>query len=365
MLSRRGILLFICCIGCLILLPINEIYAEKSPFDKRDVVYFGATFPSEYYRGMLSDSSIKGLSVETTATEMYNYWDELVENYPYLIEKKDLGLCSDGIQHIYEYDIKPQTYKWTDEKVKIQSPEVLIISGQHGYEKASSMGLYYFVRDLIENCNKNDSLGWLKGNIYFKIIPICNPFGWNNSNYLNYNGVNLNRNYDTIGFPATIEAKPWEREYGGNVPFDQPETQIVRNFVFDNLNAVLFIDFHTYEYDVVESAWYIKWNELMDIDDQYYKRANFAITTHINRQTIEFERQFSINVGPLCVGYQTLGDSSFPSADAWVTSQNIVGMIVEGFTGFPEGELFTPEVIQANSQIIGNVIINLICELMK
>ena len=103
----------------------------------------------------------------------------------------------------------------------------------------------------------------------------------------------------------------------------------------------------------------------MDIDDEYYIRANYAITTHINRQTVEFQKQYSINAGTVCVGYQTLGDATFPSADAWVTSQKIIGMTVEGFTGFPGGKLYTAEVLQANSQIVGNVIIDLICELKK
>ncbi len=341
--------------------------AEMSPYDKRGKVYFGATSPSVYYRGQLNleDYANCGFSEKTTSEEIYFLWDKLVERYPNMISKMDLGLCSDGELHIYEYDIIPQTYKWTNEKVKIQPPTVLIISGQHGYEKASSMGLYFFVRDLLENADKNDSLGWLKGNICFKVIPICNPYGWDKNDYLNFNGVNLNRNYDTLGFPATTEAKPGEREYGGESPFDQAETQIVKKFVLDNPNAVLFIDFHTYGYDAVVSAWYVNWNELMDIDDEYYIRANYAITTHINRQTVEFQKQYSLNAGTLCVGYQTLGDATFPSADAWVTSQKIIGLTVEGFTGFPGGELYTAEVLQANSQIVGNVMIDLICELKK
>ena len=289
----------------------------------------------------------------------------MIEKYKYEIQKIDLGVCSDGKQHIYEYDLIPLTYQFTDERVKIISPTVLIISGQHGYEKASSMGLYFFIRDLLENSNKNDSLGWLKANVCFKVIPICNPYGWDRNDYLNANGVNLNRNYDTIGFPSTSDSQPGDTQYGGEIPFDQPETLIVKHFIEDNPDAIIFIDFHTYGFDAVESSWYVNWNELMDIEDEYYKRANYAITSHINRQTVEFQKQFSLDVGNLCVGYQTLGDSDFPSSDAWATSQGIIGLTVEGFTGFPNGELYTADVLQANSQIIGNVIINLLCELMK
>lgn len=227
------------------------------------------------------------------------------------------------------------------------------------------MGLYFFIRDLLENSNKNDSLGWLKANVCFKVIPICNPYGWDRNDYLNANGVNLNRNYDTIGFPSSPDSQPGDTQYGGEIPFDQPETLIVKQFVEDNPDAIIFIDFHTYGFDAVESSWYVNWNELMDIEDEYYKRANYAITSHINRQTVEFQKQFSLDVGNLCVGYQTLGDSDFPSSDAWATSQGIIGLTVEGFTGFPNGELYTADVLQANSQIIGNVIINLLCELMK
>ncbi len=364
---RKKVIVFLITIILVCSTSIHIMEAETSPYDKRKNNNFGATSPSVYYRGQLSFSDYLAacFSEQTTSEAVYNLWDKLVEKNQKLIEKIDLGLCSDGISHIYEYDIIPQTYKWTNEKVKKQSPTVLIISGQHGDEKASSMGLYFFVLDLLENADKNDSLGWLKANVCFKIIPICNPYGWNRNDYLNSNGVNLNRNYDTIGFPAKEEAKSGEREYGGEYPFDQLETQKVKAFVQDNLEAVLFIDFHTYGHEAVESAWYINWNELMDVDDDYYIRANYAIASHINRQTVEFQKQYSINIGNLCVGYQTLGDASFPSADAWVTSQNIIGITVEGFSGFPGGELYTAEVLQANSQIIGNVIINLICELKR
>lgn len=337
--------------------------SSKSIFDKRDVVYFGATSPSTYYKGQIEDYEAEGLSDKTTTDQLYVLYDKLIEQYPYQIEKLDLGVCSDNAHHLYEYDIIPQTYAWVDEKVKISSPTVLIISGQHGYEKASAFGLYYFTRDLLENCEKNDALGWIKANATIKIIPVCNPYGFDRSEYLNANGVNLNRNYDTEGFSAEVELG--SDQYGGKEPFDQPETLMVKGFIQNNKDAVLFIDFHTYGFDAVESAWYINWNELLDVDDEYYKRANYAITSHINRQTVEFQRQFGLYVGNLCVGYQTLGDPKFPSADSYAVSQGIVGLTVEGFTGFPGGDLYTGNVLQGNAQIIGNAILNLLCELMK
>jgi len=336
-----------------------------SVYDKRDRVYFGATAPSAYYRGQIDDYAAEGFSADTTARDMYLKYDALAERYKYELFRSDLGVCSDGEQHLFEYDLIPQTYKWVDEKVAVTPPTVLIISGQHGYEKASSMGLYFFVRDLLENADENDSLGWIKANLIIKFIPVCNPYGWDHSLYGNYNGVNLNRNYDTTGFGYATEDKPGDSDYGGEEPFDQPETAMVRDFVLANPDAVLFIDFHTYGHDAVESSWYMNWNELMDVDDEYYQRANYAITSHINRQTVEFQSQYSLYVGNLCVGYQTLGDPNFPSSDAWVTSQGIIGLTVEGFTGFPGGELYTPEVLQANSQIIGNVVLNVISELKK
>jgi len=339
--------------------------ADRSVFDKSDRVYFGATSPSVYYRGQIGDYAAEGFFDRTTTTEVYALYDELVERYPYELFRNDLGVCSDGVQHVYEYELVPQTYPWVDERVKVTPPTVLIISGQHGYEKASSMGLYYFIRDLLENADRNDSLGWMKANLVIKLVPICNPYGWNHSLYVNHNGVNLNRNYDTPGFGYATGERPGDHNYGGEAPFDQPETAMIRDFVWDNPDAVLFIDFHTYGYRDVESSWYVNWNELIDVDDAYYKRVNCAITSHINRQTVEFQKQYSLYVGNLCVGYQTLGDPDFPSSDAWATSQGIIGLTVEGFTGFPGGELYTPEVLQANSQIIGNVVLNIISELKK
>ena len=325
---------------------------QKSVFDKTKAINWGTTIPSNYY--ICTQTEEIGFSSNTTQYEMYAAFDELLENYQNIMSKTDVGVCSDGINHLYEYTIRPVYPSYDGQKKHL--PKVLIISGQHGFEKTSVFGLYLFVKDLLENWKHSELLSWFRANLEIHIIPVCNPYGWDAKIYYNANGVNLNRNYDCPGFTVGEQGTT---TYGGEEPFDQPETAIVRDFVNRNLDAFLFVDFHTNGSAAVTSFSKLNWLSIPKVDDEYFRKILDASVIHISRQTIEFSEEFDLNTGESTCGYVTEGQTtglSFPSADTWASRQNIIGITCEGFSGFPSHNINTLDTIKGNAQIIGNLI---------
>ena len=287
---------------------------------------------------------------DLSAAGMYGLYDALASAYPAYITKTDLGVCSDGVQHLYEYDFIPAG---ADGK----TPKILIISGQHGFEKGGGFGVYYFFKDLCGNYAQNGTLRYFRENVVFKIIPVVNPYGWDKYIYLNYNGVNLNRNYDNNGFNPNATGS----NAGGAAPFDQPETSIVKAFVERNTDAVLFIDNHTQTGDIAVSMEKVNWIDTTPNQDEYYNKILTVCRNHLARTKAHFNEDYNLGLTESDVfGLYTNGtgqyDESFPSADAWATTRaGIIGITFEGFNGFPgETEMYSDVCLKANAEMFGN-----------
>ncbi|MBQ7292139.1 MAG: hypothetical protein IJW79_00215 [Clostridia bacterium] len=325
----------------------------KSVFDRTNKVYFG-NVPAKYFKSPYANGSNEGFNANTTTSEFYTKFNNLVSAYPEYITKTDLGACSDGTQHLYEYTLKPQSDSFETFKTM---PKVLMIGAQHGFEKSNIFGLYYFVKNLLENID-DELISYLRSQVIFKIIPICNPYGFDNSEYLNANGVNLNRNYDTGHFPQYPDAVVGDAQYGGQTPFDQPETQIVRKFVNDNRDAFLFLDLHTNGQSSVTSYEQVNWVSLQNTDDEYFYQMHDAVSSHFRAETLHFKHDYNLP-STAVIGMQ---DGEFGSRTIsctsceWVYQQGIISATLEGFNGFPSSTPFTMEVYKANTEIIANFV---------
>jgi len=319
-----------------------------STMDKSRDVNF-AVVPGSYYTGRHAQYDA-GFGASTQTSDVETAFNALVDAHPDCMTKHDLGLCSDGVRRIYEYRL---TQPVSTSVVKPMHPKILIIAAQHGFEKSSTFGLYYLLKDMLQNWHLDPVLEYLRFQTEIRIIPIVNPYGFTNSQYTNANGVNLNRNYDTEGWaPRTGD------QYGGEAPFDQPEAAAVRDFVLANPDAVLFIDFHTFGSGVVDAFNKINWIPLRQLDDEYYHRLFDASEHHIRRITGRFNRDYNLGVTNELCGYTT-GVKRYISpeygyAPNWVCSQNIPALTFEGFNGFPGGIAHSPDVHKANSELLGN-----------
>lgn len=178
---------------------------------------------------------------------LYSQYDELISRYPDYVSMTILGTDSSN-KELREYTFSTPNYNTQEASREkddvgaiLEKPVILLISGVHGYEFSSSVATLQFLSDL---CVGNNALSRLRESYIFKVIPVVTPYSYEEGTRINSNGVNINRNFDS-GWKLT-QTGP---DYSGAAAADQPETQIVQNWIDNNTTAKLFIDFHSSGYD--------------------------------------------------------------------------------------------------------------------
>ena len=141
-------------------------------------------------------------------------------------------------------------YPFGDRNKDMDEPMVVTIgANEHGPDPDPRMCAIICARlakDLCECKNSgNEMLKYLKNNVTLVILPVINPYGFNlgestpkGTGYYNYNGVNINRNYDCPGFGLETNAGPCG-EYGGS----ENETQYFMNTLAEP-NSMVGISIH-------------------------------------------------------------------------------------------------------------------------
>lgn len=176
----------------------------------------------------------------TSAEFLETFYDAyLGYNSGTLVTKKYLGKEQSGQYDVIGYDLIPEKPK----------RKVLLTSGMHTYELPASFGLARWVKELLTS---NESVfEYLRKNVQFSIIPILNPWGFNQNpkKYGNINGVNPARNFDdwTHGWADYPVYTPDQNEWSvkGPEPFSEKETRILADWLRSNTDANFYIDCHT------------------------------------------------------------------------------------------------------------------------
>lgn len=115
-------------------------------------------------------------------------------------------------------------------------PAVVIIGGNHGNEWIGTR-----VAARVMNLLGEPQHNRLANAFHYYAIPNANPWGYENSDRRNANGVDLSRNCDykwELG-----PSDPSDLYYRGAAPFSESETQAQRDVILD-LKPVLVIDIH-------------------------------------------------------------------------------------------------------------------------
>ena len=306
--------------------------------------------PAEYYKG-LGDSYEDGFSKETDYATFINKWKSLVyghTSYVTYVTETELGVASDG-QKVYMYDFKPTRISYAQKEI----PKIIIVGCQHGFEKSSVYGLYYFVKNLLTKWVDSPVLSYLRNHVELMIVPVLNTYGFNNRTYKNANGVNLNRNYDCNWQLLTDTSS---EQYGGTSPFDQPESAMIRDLVMANKDAVLVVDFHTNGDGAVSNYNDITFYGFTPSDEHYYNRMLDVFDCHISDISAHFNVEYSLDQPDTIFG-RVIVEIGTGQMRGWVTDNNIIGIVAEGFNGFPGSDSFTPDVYKANEEIIVNLIV--------
>ena len=192
----------------------------------------------DYNDFVQKDGEFAGYS-KCTTEEYHTKFNNLVKTYGFKgISSYNLGKDASGEYDIFAYSLT-NSFTMQDSSVCRKRPKIFVTSVHHGYEKGSAYALYYLFKHLALDWSSNKLLSYLYLNFDWYIIPIINPWGWNNYvekytdaetkvGYLNSNGVNLARGYNN----------PYETY--------QPEQKLVYDFIDKNKeNAAFIIDFHT------------------------------------------------------------------------------------------------------------------------
>lgn len=326
---------------------------SASPY-YRDVNF--GVLPFAYYKGVADSYENSAFGWTTQYADYMTMWKSLVANHTNYVTETTLGTASDG-QTVYLYDFKPVRISNQDKPI----PKVIIIAGQHGGETANIFGLYYFVNNLLNKWNEHSALEYLRNNIELMIVPVLNTYGFDNRSYKNANGVNLNRNYDSNW--AFVEDTT-SNQYGGAEPFDQPETQIVRDLLLSNTDAVLVVDSHVNGGGVVSNYSDINYYGISESTDVYFNRMVSAVAHNLSSISANFNLDYELGQPNTILGFLNHSDGTGIMRN-WGRDQNIVTVLVEGFGGFPNGTAFTAEVFKANEEIFVNWLITALNYLAK
>ena len=199
-------------------------------------------------------SAEKAAMTDATMTPdaLYAMYDALMAQYPHYITKTDLGVCSDGVNHVYRYDFREPEQRHTSNRRSETKAKAILLSGIH-LEWAGIFGLYY----ALEEITTNPELRALRRNVHLIVIPCANPYVTLAEHYdqhggqQNANGVEIHRN-----FPAQFlypddpgYVSPGELHHGGTEPLSEPETQYIDQVLRENKDAAFFMTCHNFNFD--------------------------------------------------------------------------------------------------------------------
>lgn len=149
-------------------------------------------------------------------------------------EVEDLGVCSDGENHVYGLSLGDP------------SKPTIFFNQTHGL---SEWRTFYWLRGFAKylvNPTKpihKPMMAELRRKFHFYIIPGLNVYGYINNTRWNANGVDLNRNFPPYWNEWEDPGGGWGTK--GDAPFSEVESRMVRDKVLQ-YRPVLFVDCHTW-----------------------------------------------------------------------------------------------------------------------
>lgn len=354
-----------------------ELHPTISPYNKGEFNTYKADF-ADFYTGK-NDAYDNGYNAETQtgfgSLTKYNHviqkFDELMAMDTAHITKNALGTASGTDENenpytIYEYVFSPNAYKSSllvaDASLK-KNPVILCDASIHGFEKNSTYGLYYFLYDLVNNYHNDPVLSAIRDNVIIKVIPVVNPYGFDNDDYYNGNDVNINRNFNASDWSAG--------EHTGLAPFDQPESAIVRDWVLANqADLMAYFNMHTNGRYYVSS--FRDANSLMPKfsrtnGDDFYNKIAFIMQRHIQMQSARFPEMYDFSLDSFFGKYQA-ETGSIGTAAVWAAEQaKVISMTFEMFNGIKINDDIIVELFSSNSkkmcsELIGNMIAQTVFE---
>ena len=195
-----------------------------------------------------------------TYQEMLDNLDSMASKYPNLITIKQALPGGSTVNGQPIYYVKISDNALIDET----EPEVLYTAVHHAREPGGMSQVIYYMWYLLEHYNNDPSLTALVNSTEMFFITCINPDGyeynystdpngggmWRKNRRDNLDGtygVDLNRNYGYNWGLNDDGSSPFtgDETYRGDVPFSEPETQLVSNFV-NSREFKITLNYHTF-----------------------------------------------------------------------------------------------------------------------
>jgi hypothetical protein len=191
--------------------------------------------------------SMNILNTPSRSREGYSY-----HNYSTLVS--DLQKLNTNYSHLMELYTTQELYglpdctggykiwvvRITTENLGLDKPEVLFLGGHHGNEAISIEAPYYLIEYMVQNYATNASIRYLIDQREIYVIPVLNPWGWENNIREDSNGEDVNRDY-----PYGIES--------GNTPLTTIGARSVTELMKEHL-FVLSLSWHSGDH-LIYYAW--------------------------------------------------------------------------------------------------------------
>ena len=194
--------------------------------------------------------------------------EELASQYPdmaiYSVHASGSGLPL-GDYEIFSVDVALNITELSDEELAAL-PTMYVDGVHHGNEGMSSEAAFLFLQDVLER-SANDPT-YLEGK-RLVVTPVINPYGYQLDCRLNWNGVDLNRNYPYMwGMYGTSDTRgfcPLSGTYRGPSEGSESETQANMELM-RGMNLYVYFSGHTGSNDIV-LPWKITGEDAVPIAD--------------------------------------------------------------------------------------------------
>jgi hypothetical protein len=167
------------------------------------IIHFANTFDDqiENVENKLELSIIQLPDTGTRASSYtYHNYTQMVEALHDLNSNYSGLMDLDSAQDLFGVPDCRDGYKiWivriTNESITRSKPEVLYVGGYHGDEDISIEVPFYFISWLLESYDSDPKVRYIIDNRDLYIIPVLNPYGWENDDRMDGNGEDMNRDY--------------------------------------------------------------------------------------------------------------------------------------------------------------------------
>src|SRR5699024_3874510 len=198
-------------------LELNNKYKAKNIPE----VFNGPTIPNR-------DNTTEDPIYEITYRGWQSLYDDLMEKFPNYITRTLLGSDQDD-NPIYKYDFIPEKtpnhVNGIDFDDSNEYFKIFLTTGSHGHEKEALFSGYNMFKQLCENWNSDPILEDMRWNIHFSVIPVVCPYGVNNNQRKNGNGVDILRNLPNVWEISTHSTEPTDSTYRGVSPLSELEAK--------------------------------------------------------------------------------------------------------------------------------------------